>query len=346
MLPWSVIPIADISSRCASASIGATFAAPSNIEYSVWLCRCTKDARCGGTSRLRGTLARRADGSVIETPVYGRAPTRPRRVGECVLRSLAVQLDKLLQRFLDIPFDSAGRRRAHRTEQRPPAQLKTHTEGGALFGGLDGECDRVLRPTFTGSRQRDPVRRLPLGHRPRHPVAKALGTRHAHDLSSFAQLIGKLAAPSLVHHQPIAEIGQIGHALPHFLRAHRHVGREVHSGHQWRGPPRSRLPIRMPGSSRLRGTYLPPTLMALGTIPGTTLRLPASIPPIAASATSPGETCMSGILKRSALAISPHSVGTGPGHSTVTDTPVPFSSSWTASENVCTKALVAEYTAM
>src|SRR5277367_4876773 len=71
MLPWSVIPIADISSRCASASIGPTFAAPSNIEYSVWLCRCTNDW-------------------LIGTPVYGRAPTHPRRVGKCVLRDCAL----------------------------------------------------------------------------------------------------------------------------------------------------------------------------------------------------------------------------------------------------------------
>jgi hypothetical protein len=35
MFPWSVIPMAGISSRWASASIGAIFAAPSSIEYSV-----------------------------------------------------------------------------------------------------------------------------------------------------------------------------------------------------------------------------------------------------------------------------------------------------------------------
>ncbi|CFS37997.1 Uncharacterised protein [Mycobacterium tuberculosis] len=52
------------------------------------------------------------------------------------------------------------------------------------------------------------------------------------------------------------------------------------------------------------------------------------------------------MLNRSALAISAHSVGTGPGHRAVTDTPVPCSSSCTASENVSTKALVAEYTAI
>src|ERR1700689_3575458 len=68
MLPWSVIPIAGICSRCASASMGATFAAPSNIEYSVWLCRCTNDW-------------------LIGTPVYDRPPTRPRRVAECVFPS-------------------------------------------------------------------------------------------------------------------------------------------------------------------------------------------------------------------------------------------------------------------
>ncbi len=42
MFPWSVIPMAGISRRCASASMGVIFAAPSSMEYSVWLCRCTK----------------------------------------------------------------------------------------------------------------------------------------------------------------------------------------------------------------------------------------------------------------------------------------------------------------
>jgi hypothetical protein len=34
--------VAGISNRCASVSIGVTFAAPSTIDYSVWLCKCTK----------------------------------------------------------------------------------------------------------------------------------------------------------------------------------------------------------------------------------------------------------------------------------------------------------------
>src|ERR1700694_4935232 len=50
------MPIAGISRRWGSASIGAIFAAPSSIEYSVWLCRCTKDWFIG-------------------TPVYGCPPT-------------------------------------------------------------------------------------------------------------------------------------------------------------------------------------------------------------------------------------------------------------------------------
>src|SRR3546814_362628 len=58
MLPWSVIPMAGISRRWASATIGLTFAAPSSIEYSVWLCRCTNEA-------------------LIGWPVYWCAPTVP-----------------------------------------------------------------------------------------------------------------------------------------------------------------------------------------------------------------------------------------------------------------------------
>src|SRR6186997_1612734 len=65
MFPWSVMPIAGISSRWASASIGEIFAAPSSIEYSVWLCRCTKDEE------------------FIGSPVYGRPPTST-GVSRCV----------------------------------------------------------------------------------------------------------------------------------------------------------------------------------------------------------------------------------------------------------------------
>src|SRR3954452_25477560 len=68
MLPWSVIPIAGMSSRFASANIGATFAAPSSIEYSVWLWRCTNEL-------------------LIGPPVYGRAPPVlgvSRAVSSCV----------------------------------------------------------------------------------------------------------------------------------------------------------------------------------------------------------------------------------------------------------------------
>src|ERR1700742_2302079 len=106
MFPWSVIPIAGISSRCASANIGVIFAAPSSIEYSVWLCRCTKEDW------------------FIGTPVYDRPPTHLRRVAECVC-FLSVQLDELLQRLLHVSPHRAGRGRTHRTEQRTSAQLKT-----------------------------------------------------------------------------------------------------------------------------------------------------------------------------------------------------------------------------
>src|SRR6202000_3270478 len=199
------------------------------------------------------------------------------------------------------------------------------------------------------------VRRVPFRHGPGHPVAHALGARHADDLGALGDLVGQLAAPPLVHHQPVAQIRQLGHVVPHLLGGHRHVGLDVNNGHRLRivaagiqrpGLPRNRFPIRIAGSNSVRGTYLPPVLTTFGTTPGTTLRLPASIPPIAASATSRGETCAIGMLNRSALAISAHSVGTGPGHNDVTDTPVPDSSSWTASEKVCTNALVAEYTAI
>src|ERR1700744_6539051 len=340
MFPWSVIPIAGISSRCASANIGEIFAAPSSIEYSVWLCRRTKDEW------------------FIGTPVYDRAPTCFGRVAYVCFRFLSVQLDDLLERLLLVALDGASGRRAHWTEQRSPAQLEAQTQRRSLFGGLHGQRDSVLRTALAGSRQRHLMRRIPRGHRPGHPVAEALGPRPSDDLHPFAQLGGQLAAPPFVHHEPIAQIRQVGDVVPHLLGAHRHVSVQVHGSHgtslttttglfaQRFGPPRNRLPIRIPGSSRLRGANRPPVLTSLGTTPGTTVRRPTSIPPIAASATSRGDTCAIGMLNRSAFAISAHSVGTGPGHRHVTDTPVPCNSSCTASENVWTKALVAEYTAM
>src|SRR5262249_2209211 len=157
---------------------------------------------------------------------------------------------------------------------------------------------------------------------------------HAHDLGAFGDLVGQLAAPALVQDEPVAQVRQIGDVVPRVLRGHGHAGGQVNSGHQRLGPPRNRFPIRIAGRSRLRGTNLPLVLTTVGPTPGTTLRRPASTPPIAASATSDGETCTIERLNRSALAILAHSVGTGPGHSTVTDTPVPCSSSWRASENV------------
>ncbi|CFR85857.1 Uncharacterised protein [Mycobacterium tuberculosis] len=70
MFPWSVIPTAGIPSRSTSASMGVIFAAPSSIEYSVWLCRCTKEDP--------------ADEPLIGTPVYDRGPTPFGRVAKCV----------------------------------------------------------------------------------------------------------------------------------------------------------------------------------------------------------------------------------------------------------------------
>ncbi|CFS66619.1 Uncharacterised protein [Mycobacterium tuberculosis] len=50
--------------------MGVIFAAPSSIEYSVWLCRCTKEDP--------------ADEPLIGTPVYDRGPTPFGRVAKCV----------------------------------------------------------------------------------------------------------------------------------------------------------------------------------------------------------------------------------------------------------------------
>jgi hypothetical protein len=51
IFPWSVIPTAGMPSRSASANSGSTLAIPSSIEYSVWLCRCTKEAFVIGEPR-------------------------------------------------------------------------------------------------------------------------------------------------------------------------------------------------------------------------------------------------------------------------------------------------------
>ena len=79
-------------------------------------------------------------------------------------------------------------------------------------------------------------------------------------------------------------------------------------------------------------------------MPGTTVRLPASMPSIACRATAPASIQVKSgnfAAASSAPAASSNSVRVKPGHSEVTDTPVPASSEWTASEKECTNALVA-----
>ena len=44
MLPWSVIAIAGWPSATAAATTSSTRAAPSSIEYSVWLCRWANES--------------------------------------------------------------------------------------------------------------------------------------------------------------------------------------------------------------------------------------------------------------------------------------------------------------
>lgn len=73
----------------------------------------------------------------------------------------------------------------------------------------------------------------------------------------------------------------------------------------------------MANNNRLSGAYLPLMLTNLGT----TMRLQASITLIAAlQRQSCDAICTMGILNRLVLAISTHSIGTGPGRKTVTDT--------------------------
>ncbi len=84
-------------------------------------------------------------------------------------------------------------------------------------------------------------------------------------------------------------------------------------------------------------------------VPGTTERRPRSIPRTAAAATSSGASETkpgTSDSTPSVPAISPNSVGTGPGASTVHETPLPASSAWSASENDWTNAFVAAYVAM
>ena len=71
MLPWSVIAIAGICWRAASASSSPFLAAPSSIEYSVWTCRWTNDELTGTGSLLNDDLAERSGATVTR----GRVPT-------------------------------------------------------------------------------------------------------------------------------------------------------------------------------------------------------------------------------------------------------------------------------
>ena len=68
------------------------------------------------------------------------------------------------------------------------------------------------------------------------------------------------------------------------------------------------------------------------------------MPRTAAAATSSGGSLTKPGTSDSTLSVpatAPNSVGTGPGASTVHDTPVPASSACSASENDCTNAFVA-----
>ena len=51
MFPWSVIPTAGCPSAITVAITSGTRAAPSSIEYSVCVCRCTNDGFHGPCSR-------------------------------------------------------------------------------------------------------------------------------------------------------------------------------------------------------------------------------------------------------------------------------------------------------
>ncbi|SKV08386.1 Uncharacterised protein [Mycobacteroides abscessus subsp. abscessus] len=81
MFPWSVMPTADMPSRSTSASIGLIFAAPSSIEYSVWLCRCTNEEFEELTRAFRTDpgLGRQS----LEGSVYCEGPTDPGVSGVC-----------------------------------------------------------------------------------------------------------------------------------------------------------------------------------------------------------------------------------------------------------------------
>ena len=78
--------------------------------------------------------------------------------------------------------------------------------------------------------------------------------------------------------------------------------------------------------------------------PGTTVRAPDSMPSTASRATSLAlstKALGSFSSKLPAPATDANSVSVKPGHSAVTDTPLPASSAWTASENERTNALLA-----
>src|ERR1700685_3165074 len=131
MLPWSVIPIADISSRCASASMGETFAAPSNIEYSVWLCRCTNDL-------------------LIGTPVYDRTPTRTWRVAECVLSSTRNSCTERPVSSLNPDATDDPQRKSRPVMQVKPTKALSGIGIAALIAGGGAGASMLRSPANAG----------------------------------------------------------------------------------------------------------------------------------------------------------------------------------------------------
>src|SRR6266568_2164132 len=120
MLPWSVIATAAMPSLAVSANSGATFAAPSSMEYSVCTCRCTKDAE-DRADAMRDLLPQDRGEVAGELP-WAAAPARPCAPARQTLRAR-----------------SPGHRRAEsldsafRPEQRESA--------GQVIGVTDGELD-------------------------------------------------------------------------------------------------------------------------------------------------------------------------------------------------------------
>src|ERR1700677_148031 len=161
MFPWSVMPRAGWPSATAAATKSPTRAAPSNMENSVWVCRCVNDRSDTGppfaTSSQTYTCVIRPGPSNLSR----RPEPHDDRSGDLVVQRLALRVPEW-EKHVEQPdhtkedeeeLDEAQRSFDHRPDQRPP--VPEHLEGtvpdGPQAHGHHAHGLASLRPAEHGA---------------------------------------------------------------------------------------------------------------------------------------------------------------------------------------------------